>query len=61
MFSTFKCVSIYTYIHIYIGETTMLIPQIYPVCVIGPLSLKQAQLVPQVLKLNYISPFTNCH
>ena len=37
----------------------MLVIQVYPVCVIGPLTLKQAQLVPQVLKLSWIDPFTN--
>ena len=28
-------------------------------CVIGPLNFKGAQLVPQVLKLSCINPFTN--
>ena len=28
------------------GETTLLIPEVCPVCAIGPSSLKQAQLVP---------------
>ena len=37
----------------------MLVIQVYPVCVIGPLTLKRAQLVPQVLKLSWIDPFTN--
>ena len=32
----------------------MLVPQVYPMCTIGPSSLKQAQLVPQVLKLSCI-------
>jgi len=39
----------------------MLVPQIYLMCAIGSSSLKQAQLVPQVLKLSCIGPFTNCH
>ena len=34
------------------GETTILVPQVYHVCTIGPLSLKRVQLVPQVLKLS---------
>ena len=29
-----------------LGETTILVPQVYPVCAIGPSSLKRAQLVP---------------
>ena len=29
-----------------IVETTLLVPEVYPVCAIGPSSLKQAQLVP---------------
>ena len=29
-------------------------------CVIGPLSFKGTQLVPQVLKLSCINPLTNC-
>ena len=37
----------------------MLVIQVYTVCVIGPLTLKRAQLVPQVLKLSWIDPFTN--
>ena len=43
------------------GETTILVPQVYPVCGIGSSSLKRAQLVPQVFKMSNISPFTNCH
>ena len=42
-----------------IGETTILVPQVYHVCTIGPLNLKRVQLVPQVLKLSWIDHFTN--
>ena len=37
----------------------MLVPQVYSMCAIGPSSFKGAQLIPQVLKLSCISPFTN--
>ena len=37
---------------LFFGETTILVPQVYHVCTIGPLSLKRVQLVPQVLKLS---------
>ena len=36
---------IYIYIYIY-GETTQLVPEVYPMCAISPSSLKRAQLVP---------------
>ena len=42
-----------------IGETIILVSQVYPMCAVGPSSLNQAQLVPQILKLSCISPFTN--
>ena len=42
-----------------IGETTILVPQVYPVCAVDPSSVNQAQLVSQILKLSCISPFTN--
>ena len=28
------------------GETTLLVPEVYPMCAIGPSNLKRAQLVP---------------
>ena len=34
----------------FFGETTVLVSQVYPVCVIDLSSLKHAQLVPQVFK-----------
>ena len=42
-----------------IDKTTILVPQVFSMCVIGPLNFKGAQLVPQVLKLSCINPFTN--
>ena len=36
-----------------------MVSQVFSMCVIGPLSFKGAQLVPQVLKLSCINPFTN--
>ena len=44
-----------------LGETIILVSQVYPMYTIGPSSLKRAQLVPQVFKMSNISPFTNCH
>ena len=38
----------------------MLVLQVYLVCAIGLSSFKLVQLVPQVLKLSCINPFTNC-
>ena len=43
-----------------IDKTTILISQVFFMCVIDPLSFKGAQLVPQILKLSCINPFTNC-
>ena len=43
----------------FLGETTILVSQIYPVCAIDPSNFKGAQLVPQVLKLSCINPFAN--
>ena len=42
-----------------IDKTTILVSQVFSMCVIGPLNFKGAQLVPQVLKLSCINPFTN--
>ena len=42
------------------GEIIILVPKVYSMCVISPLSLKRAQLVPQVCKMSNISLFTNC-
>ena len=33
-------------IYIFLGKTTLLVPKVYLVCTIGPLSLKLVQLVP---------------
>ena len=44
--------------YLILGETTLLVPQVYPLSTIDHSSSKWAQLVPQVFKKSNISPFT---
>ena len=38
-----------------LGETTLLVPEVYLMCTIGPLSFNQVLLIPQVSKLSTIN------
>ena len=42
----------------FFSETTLLVPEVYLMCTIGPLSFNQVLLVPQVSKLSAINPLT---
>ena len=51
----------YYYYYYYYSKIALLVPKIYPLCVISLSSFKQTPMVPQVLKVRNTSPFVNCH